>query len=117
MTNGIGTESQWYNVIGEDDKTNPLNKCAIFHIEKDDFRVNSLEIGYVQAGREFEQGVIWLRFIVRDLKNTGPSDSDVIITLGKEEPFMLKRTLKFTQADAFVGFHGKQSTGTKYPIS
>ena len=30
---------------------------------------------------------------------------------------MLKKTLKFSQSDAFIGFNGKMSTGTQLPIT
>ena len=60
-----------------------------------------------------------MRFLLRDLKYTGQNGSDVIITIGKEETFMNKKTLKFSQSDAFIGFHGKVSNDArqKYPIT
>ena len=69
ITNGIGSQSTWLNVLGHDDKFNELNTCSIYQLEKDDFRVSSLEIGYLGNGTEFQKGVIWLRFLLRDLKN------------------------------------------------
>ena len=77
----------------------------------------TLEIGYLDAGAEIDQGVIWLRFLLRDLKNSGPSETDVNVNIGKEETSMKKQTLKFSQSDAFVGFHGKQSDSTSLPIT
>ena len=47
-----------------------------------------------------------MRFLMRDLKYTGSNADDVIISIGKEESYMLKKTLKFSQSDAFIGFHG-----------
>ena len=112
ITNGIGSQSQWLNVLGHDDKISELNDCSIYQLEKDDVRVSTLEIGYLGNGSNFDKGVIWLRFLLRDLKNSGPSDSDVTVTIGKIETYMLKKTLKFSQKNAFIGFHGKMSSGT-----
>ena len=69
ITNGIGSQSSWLNVLGHDDNYNELNNCSIYQLEKDEFRVTSLEIGYLGNGTNFEKGVIWLRFLLRDLKN------------------------------------------------
>ena len=99
-------------MLGHDDKFNELNVCSTYQLEKDEVKVSTLEIGYLGNGLNFEQGVIWLRFLLRDLKNSGPSDSDVTVTIGKIETYMLKKTIKFSQEDAFIGFHGKMSTGT-----
>ena len=76
-----------------------------------------MEVGYVNVGNAGEQGVIWMRMILRDLKNSGPADTDVIINLGKVENYMMKRTLKFSQQDAFIGFHGRSSDSTVVPIT
>ena len=80
-------------------------------------RVATIEIGYLNVGVAREQSVIWLRILVRDIKNKGPAYSDVTVTIGKTETYMIKRTLKFSQTDAFIGFHGKYSTGTNDPIT
>ena len=73
-----------------------MNECSIYQLEKDDFKVATLEIGYLDNGNDFEKGVIWLRFLLRDLKESGPTDSDVTVTIGKVETYMLKQTLKFS---------------------
>ena len=86
-------------MLGHDDDSSAAKAsttCAIREFERDEFRVNSVEIGYLTVGTPEEQGVIWVRFILRNLRNTGPSDSDVIITVGKVESYMMKRTIKFT---------------------
>ena len=76
-----------------------------------------LEIGYFDYGAITDQGVIWIRLLMRDSANSGPSDTDVTVTVGKEETTMFKKTIKFWTYDAFVGFHGKQSSSTKLPIT
>ena len=96
ITNGVGSQSQWLNVLGHDDKFNELNDCSIYQLEKDEFKVSTIEIGYLGNGSNFDKGVIWLRFLLRDLKNSGPSDSDVTVTIGKIETYMLKKTLRFS---------------------
>ena len=58
-----------------------------------------------------------MRFLLRDLKYTGQNGSDVIITIGKEETFMNKKTLKFSQSDAFIGFHGIYTATTGLSIT
>ena len=101
ITNGIGSQTKWLLPIG----TDPLSSntapdddvsCAIRELERENFRVETIEVGYVTVGKIGEQGVIWVRLILRDLKNKGPADTDVIINLGKVENFMLKRTFKFS---------------------
>ena len=103
--------------LGSDQTAGLDAECAIRELERDNFRVETIEVGYVTAGQIDEQGVIWLRILLRDLKNNGPTDSDVIINLGKVENFMLKRTFKFSQQDAFIGFHGKESGSSLMPIT
>ena len=76
-----------------------------------------LEIGYFDYGSTTDQGVIWIRLLMRDTANSAPSDTDITITVGKEESTMFKKTIKFQTSDAFVGFHGKQSTSTNLPIT
>jgi len=92
-TNGIGSKIRWLSSIGV--KKGAV--CGTYELEKEDFKVASLEVGYVTIYSDRQQGVIWVRFIMRDVRNNGPSDSDVTITLGKVEAFMLKRTFKFSQ--------------------
>ena len=118
ITNGVGSENKWLNVIGHDDQGEPQTAvCSIYQLEKDDMRVETIEVGYLNVGVAREQSVIWLRILVRDIKNKGPADSDVTVTIGKTETYMVKRTLKFSQTDAFIGFHGKHSSGTNDPIT
>ena len=117
ITNGIGSQTQWLLPLGSDQTAGLDAECAIRELERDNFRVETIEVGYVTAGQIDEQGVIWLRILLRDLKNNGPTDSDVIINLGKVENFMLKRTFKFSQQDAFIGFHGKESGSSLMPIT
>jgi len=97
ITNGIGSKISWLNSIGVKEKVSAPDACGTYELEKEDFKVASLEVGYVTINSVREQGVIWVRFILRDIRNNGPSDSDVTITLGKVEAFMLKRTFKFSQ--------------------
>ena len=76
-----------------------------------------MEIGYITINSERDQGVIWTRFILRNVINNGPSDTDVTITLGKVEAFMLKRIFRFSQASAFIGLGGKTTRIGKLPIT
>ena len=94
ITNGIGSQIRWMSPIGEKNFNN--QGCGTYELEKEDFRVVSMEIGYITINSERDQGVIWTRFILRNIINNGPSDTDVTITLGKVEAFMLKRTFRFS---------------------
>ena len=43
-----------------------------------------METGYIadDANPTVPSGIIWLRFLLRSLKNTGPSESDLAIEVG-----------------------------------
>ena len=58
-----------------------------------------------------------MRFLVRSLQNTGPSETDILVTMGKIETIMKSRTIEFTQAAAFTGFNGKVSGTSIRPLT
>ena len=84
LSNGFGSKIKWQKLIGLDDATrNALVSCKTYEMERDDYRVAEMEIGSQSTG------VIWLSFIMRDVKYKSPSPTDVKITIGKPEPVPL----------------------------
>ena len=81
--------------MGHNNSVISTNQCVEYSLEKDNFKVAQLEIGYFDYGAITDQGVIWIRLLMRDSANSGPSDTDVTVTVGKEETTMFKKTIKF----------------------
>lgn len=54
-------------------------------------RVRTLDLGILNYGNY--SGVIWLRFMLREADKVAPSDSDIVITAGKENLKMNKSTV------------------------
>ena len=79
--------------MGHDKTVTTTNQCVEYSLEKDNFKVAQLEIGYYDFGTD--QGVIWIRLLMRDSANSEPSDTDITVTVGKEESSMYKKTIKF----------------------
>ena len=53
-----------------------------------------------------------MRFLLRDVQNTGPADSDKTILVGKANICMKKNTLSFSPKQAFTGLVGKSNLET-----
>ena len=51
MTNGIGSESLWLNIFGYDDSLSNQVTCSIYQLEKEDYKVRTLEVGYLNVGQ------------------------------------------------------------------
>lgn len=98
ISNGVATETKWLQSHGDLDSADDSVECTLYELEQNYFRVNTLEIGYLDQGdvSSTQKGVIWLRFMLRDLRGADAGDSDVTINVGRSEPSMLKNTLKFT---------------------
>jgi len=60
----------------------------MYQVERENYRVAQLEIGYLAAGLPNTQGVIWLHVTVRDVRLKSPSFLDVTFEVGKVESFM-----------------------------
>lgn len=116
ITNGIGSQIKYLQTIGLDDsiKGDDL-ACEQFAVENEKFRVAEMEIGFIDGGSSKAQGVIYLGLTVRHVDMKSPSQRDVIIGLGKNETFMTRQKLFFSQEDnAFIGLVGSRSlTGSK----
>lgn len=52
ITNGIGSQSRWLNLIGHDDRVTITNECAEFQLEKDEYRVQAMEMGFFSEGTD-----------------------------------------------------------------
>ena len=94
---------------GDLDLDASIAECSMYELEQQDYRVISMEIGYLDETSDSStarKGVIWLRFVLRELMNAGPTDSDKTIILGRSDNDMRKQTLKFTQQGSFLGFTG-----------
>ena len=50
LTNGIGSQIKWMTPIGRDE-SNELNDCATYELEKEDYHVDTIEIGYTNLGK------------------------------------------------------------------
>ena len=48
-----------------------------------------------------------MKFVLRELGKQVASESDVTIVIGKEDTFVYKSLLRFSQQEAFIGFKGR----------